>query len=361
MHQESLTPPSADRFRRSVLMVIIAVSVLGTLGGWYIMGARGLLSPVLHAVQAVTLVVLLALFLATWLKLLPQHLLELSCLVYAAGICMVCMALRMYSRRYGAAIDLEPLYLWIPMVYVFAFMLTNHKTGLVVSSGIFGLFLCVSLPYLVQHIDGPYANFTVQLHVVSAALIATLYFFSSYQHRLRLVQVKADRLAHLSNTDDLTKLPNRRHMASVLDGELARFSDGGSGFAVMLFDIDHFKSINDRFGHAAGDETLVALAACATDVLRGMGALGRWGGDEFMALVRDIDPADAERVADALCAQVAASPRPGGQSITISCGVTVAIRNDSVDSLLQRADAALYAAKRAGRDRAESLLETQAG
>lgn len=158
------------------MMVIIAVSVLGTLSGWYIMAARGLLSPVLQAVQGVTLVVLLALFLATWLKWLPQRAIELSCLVFAGGICVACMALRMYSPRYGAAIDLEPLYIWIPMVYVFAFMLTNHKTGLVVSLGFFGMFLCVSLPYLAQHIDGRYANFTVQLHVVSAAMIATLYF-----------------------------------------------------------------------------------------------------------------------------------------------------------------------------------------
>ncbi|HKV64756.1 MAG TPA: GGDEF domain-containing protein, partial [Rhodanobacteraceae bacterium] len=352
---------SADRFRRSVLMVIIAVSVLGTLAGWYIMAARGLLSPALYAVQAVTLVVLLLLFMATWLRVLPQWFLELSCLMYAAAVCVACMALRMYSPRYGATIDLEPLYLWIPVVYVFAFMLTNHRTGLLVSLGIFGLFLCVSLPYLAWHIDGRYANFTVQLHVVSVALIATLYFFSSYQHRLRLVQVKAEQLARLSNTDELTRLPNRRHMASLLEGELTRFANGGAGFALMLFDIDHFKSINDRFGHGAGDETLVALAARVTDVFLGMGALGRWGGDEFMALVPGMGSADAERVAAALCTQVAVSALPGGRRITISCGVTVVGRNDSIDSLLQRADAALYAAKRAGRDRAESFLEKADG
>jgi diguanylate cyclase (GGDEF)-like protein len=343
------------------LLVIIVVSVLGTLAGWYIMAARGLLSPVLHAVQAVTLVVLLLLFVAAWLKLLPQRFLELSCLVFAAAVCVACMALRLYSPEYGASIDLEPLYLWIPVVYVFAFMLTNHRTGLVVSLGIFTLFLCISLPYLVRHIDGRYANFTIQLHVVSAAMIATLYFFSSYQHRLRLVQVKADQLARLSNTDDLTRLPNRRHMASLLEGELARFAEGGRSFAVMLFDIDHFKAVNDRFGHGVGDATLVALAARATEVFLGMGALGRWGGDEFMALVSDIGPVDAKRVADALCAQVAASPLPGGRSITISCGVAVAGLHDNIDSLLQRADAALYAAKRAGRDRAESFPETKAG
>jgi diguanylate cyclase (GGDEF)-like protein len=361
MHEKNPPPPSADRFRRSVLLVIIVVSVLGTLAGWYIMAARGLLSPVLHVVQATSLVVLLVLFVGAWLKLLPQRFLELSCLVFAAAVCVACMALRMYAPGYGAAIDLEPLYLWIPMVYVFAFMLTDHRTGLVVSLGIFALFLCVSLPYLVRHIDGRYANFTIQLHVVCAAMIVTLYFFSSYQHRLRLVQVQADQLARLSNTDELTRLPNRRHMASLLEAELARFANGGRGFAVMLFDIDHFKLVNDRFGHGTGDATLVALATRATEVFLGTGALGRWGGDEFMALVSDIGPVDAKRVADALCAQVAATPLPGGRSITISCGVAVANVDDNIDNLLQRADAALYAAKRAGRDRAEGCPELKAG
>lgn len=213
-------------------MVIIAVSVLGTLGGWYIAAARGLLSPVLQAAQAVTLVVLLALFLATWLELLPQRLLELSCLVYAAAICVVCMALLMYSPSYGAGIDIEPLYIWIPMVYVFAFMLTNHKVGLIVSLGIFAMFLGVSLPYLVQRIDGPHANFTVQLHVVSAAMITTLYFFARYQHHLHLAQATVGQLSQLSNTDALTQLANRRGMASAIDADLARYAERGNGFAV---------------------------------------------------------------------------------------------------------------------------------
>ena len=338
-------------------MVIIAVSAFGTLSGWYIMAARGLLSPVLHVVQAVTLVVLLSLFLALWLKLLPQRAIELTCLVFAAGICVACMALRMYSPSYGASIDLEPLYIWIPMVYVFAFMLTNHKTGLVVSLGLFGIFLCVSLPYLALHIDGRYTNFTVQLHVVSAAMIATLYFFSRYQHQLRVAQATVGQLSQLSNTDALTQLSNRRGMASAIDAELVRYAEQGSTFAVMLFDIDHFKVINDRLGHGAGDAALVTLARRATEVFRGIGDLGRWGGDEFVVLVRNVDPDDASRMADALCVHVASEPLPGDWPITISCGVTAVRRGDNIDSLLQRADAALYAAKSAGRNRVESILE----
>lgn len=337
-------------------MVIIAVSVLGTLSGWYIMWTRGTISPTLHTVQAVTTVVLAVLFLVTWLRLLPQRTIEVCCLLYAVGICVVCMALRMYSPRYGAAIDLEPLYLWIPVAYLFAFMLTNHKTGLIVSLGVFALFVGVSLPYLVHDIHAPYANFTVQLHVVSAAMITTLYFFSSYQHRLRLAQVAVEQLAQLSNTDELTKLPNRRRMASVIEAELVRFVDGGRGFAVMLFDIDHFKTVNDRFGHGAGDDALMALAARAAEVIQGMGTLSRWGGDEFLALVRDIGSEDAVRMAGALCTYVGSMPQPGVQPITISCGVTIVKSHDNIDSLLQRADAALYAAKNDGRNRAKSIL-----
>ena len=301
-------------------MVIIAVSVLGTLSGWYIMAARGLLSPVLHAVQGVSLVVLLALFLATWLELLPQRGIELSCLVFAAAVCVACMALRMYSPRYGAAIDLEPLYIWIPMVYVFAFMLTNHRVGLVVSLGIFCVFLCVSLPYLVRHLDGRYANFTVQLHVVSAAMITTLYFFARYQHRLHLAQATVGQLSQLSNTDALTQLSNRRGMAAAIDAELARYGEQGKSFALMLFDIDHFKMINDRLGHGAGDAALVMLARRAADVFRGMGELGRWGGDEFVALIRNVDLEDAARMAEALCVHVASESLSGDSPMTISCG-----------------------------------------
>lgn len=340
-----------------MLIVIIVMALLGTLIGWYSMAKRGTLSPVLLATQSVTTVVLVALLLSAWREWLPLHTTELGCLVYAAVICVACMALRMYSPHYGAALDLKPLYLWIPVIYVFAFTLTDHRTGLVISLSIMALFIVVSLPYLVRDIDAPDANFTVQLHVVSGALIATLYFFSRYQHRLRLAQATVAQLAWLSSTDELTKLANRRHMATVIDAELAQPARRGRGLAIMLFDIDHFKAINDRFGHAAGDAAIVALAGQAVEVFRGVGILGRWGGDEFVALVRDMESADAMRLANLLCRCVAASELPGGRPITVSCGVTMAADADSIDSLLQRADAALYAAKRAGRNRVEGILE----
>lgn len=174
---------------------------------------------------------------------------------------------------------------------------------------------------------------------------------------MRLAEATVGQLSQLSNTDALTRLSNRRGMASAIDAELVRYAEQGNTFAVMLFDIDHFKVINDRLGHGAGDAALVMLAERATEMFRGMGELGRWGGDEFVALVRNVDPEDASRMADALCVHVASEPLPGGAPMTISCGVAAVRRGDSIDSLLQRADAALYAAKRAGRNRVESILE----
>ncbi len=355
MSPQTWPPPSTDRFRRNALLTVMAVGLLATVGGWYALSVRGPLSSTLFAVQAVTAVVLSALLVVAWLRWLPQRVLELCCLLYIVGVCAVCMALRLYSPLYGAGIHIQPLYLWIPLIYLFAFMLTDHTAGLVLSLCIWALFVGVSLPYLMHGLGGTYANFTLQLNVVSAAMIVFLYFFSSYQHRLRLAQVTMDQLAHLSDTDELTGLPNRRCMTKAMRAELA--NRRGRGFAVMLFDIDRFKDVNDELGHGAGDATLMALATRVARTFRGEDHLGRWGGDEFLALVCGTGPEDAMRKAKGLCGQVAAAPLFGTRQVTISCGVTVARDDDTIDSLLRRADAALYAAKRAGRNRAEAVLE----
>lgn len=347
---------AGDRFKRRILLVILAMAELGTITGWYIMATRGVLGAVLVAVQLATAGVLLVLFLATWRQWLPLRAVEAGCLALSVTAFAVCMVLRMYLPRYGGGIDLQTLYLWFPAMYVFAFTLTNHRTGLWLSLGILLLFIGISVPYFVHDVHAPYANLTMQFHVASGALIAILYFFAKYQHRLRQAQATMQQLAYLSNTDDLTNLANRRSMAMLLDAELVHAAEG-RGFAALLFDVDHFKSINDGFGHGAGDAVLVALAERARGVFRASDALGRWGGDEFLAIVRGVGLDDAMRIANALCASVASSPLVAGNRVTVSCGVTVAIAGDHIDRLLQRADAALYAAKRAGRNCAQCAVE----
>ncbi|MGB7414553.1 MAG: GGDEF domain-containing protein, partial [Thermosynechococcaceae cyanobacterium] len=220
---------------------------------------------------------------------------------------------------------------------------------------ILALFVSISLPYLVHHFDQPESNFTIQLHMVSAVLIAALYFFSSYQHRFQIAQLTSDELARLANTDELTKLANRRQMNETIRTELVRFTRYGHPFSIILIDVDHFKTVNDRFGHSVGDKTLVALAARIMNALRDVDTLGRWGGEEFIVILPETRFEKTLRKATKLCGHVAEQPLIGDHTTTISCGVTIVMTGDTTDTLLQRADAALYEAKGSGRNRAKGI------
>jgi diguanylate cyclase (GGDEF)-like protein len=359
MKPQDSVQPASDSLKRIVLMAILALSWVGSGIAWAMMESRGLSSAVLRVVFGLNLVFHPTVFVIVWRRLLPLRIVDMSCLLFAAGLCAACMALRLYSPAYGASIDLQPLYLWIPVIYVFVFTLAGHRSSLKISLAILALFIAISVPYLVLQVDPPYGNFTVQLHVVSAVLIAALYFFSSYQQRFQIAQLTVDELARLANTDELTKLANRRRMTEAIESELVRFARYGHTFSIILIDIDHFKTVNDRFGHGVGDQTLVALAARTTDVLRDVDTLGRWGGEEFVVILPETRFGETLDKAAALCGHVAAAPLVGEHGITISCGVTSVTTGDTADSLLQRADEALYAAKRRGRNRAEGVLETQ--
>ena len=346
----------ADSLKRRVLITIMALSWVGSCLAWAQMESLGISSPTLRVVFGVNVVFHPVMATIVWKRLLPLGIVELACLFFASGLCAACMALRLYSPTYGASIELESLYLWIPIIYVFAFTLPNHKSSLKISLVNLALFVSISLPYLVHHFDQPGSNFTIQLHIVSGVMIAALYFFSSYVHRFHVAQLTVDELAHLANTDELTQLANRRRLTEAIEHELMRFTRYGHPFSIIAFDIDHFKAVNDRFGHRGGDECLVALAARITRILRQVDTLGRWGGEEFIVILPETRFEETIKKADSLCSHVAATPIVGEHAVTISCGVTSAMRGDTTETLVRRADVALYAAKRNGRNRAEGVL-----
>jgi diguanylate cyclase (GGDEF)-like protein len=156
-------------------------------------------------------------------------------------------------------------------------------------------------------------------------------------------------------TDYLTDLPNRR---TITGSGVARFNAArrtGGKFAVAIIDIDHFKSINDRFGHDVGDLALKHVAALLNQVCRGPHMLGRQGGEEFVALLDNANPADAHAAGERLRLAIAEHPlalSSGPLAITASIGVSAIDAGDKeFDDLLRRADLALYDAKAAGRNR----------
>jgi diguanylate cyclase (GGDEF)-like protein len=170
-------------------------------------------------------------------------------------------------------------------------------------------------------------------------------------HELEKAHAKAVRR---SREDPLTGIFNRRHFSEVLVGELARLRRGGDAPAVLLIDLDHFKSVNDIHGHLAGDAALCASAERIASALRGSDCLARWGGEEFAILAPATDRAGAAALAERARSAFAERPiEANGVPIrlTLSLGVAVGDVGDTPDTLLHRADDALYEAKRAGRDR----------
>ncbi len=157
----------------------------------------------------------------------------------------------------------------------------------------------------------------------------------------------------LARTDLLTGLYNRRKLDEAIEREAARAREGGR-FCVILGDVDHFKAVNDRHGHKVGDVVLVAFAVALRDGLRADDTLGRWGGEEFMALCPDTDLATAVSVAERLRCRMEETALPVAGVRTCSFGVAELQPGESVDGLVMRVDAALYLAKRNGRNRVEA-------
>ncbi|AWB08774.1 GGDEF domain-containing protein (plasmid) [Azospirillum humicireducens] len=164
----------------------------------------------------------------------------------------------------------------------------------------------------------------------------------------------AQALHAASQTDPLTELPNRRHMVDRLEAELCRVGRSGGGFALIMLDIDHFKEVNDAFGHAAGDHVLVEAAGLLRRNLRGHDLCARWGGEEFLILLPDTDQVQAETVAEKLRGLIAhhsITHQGRGIGVTLSLGVAAYRPGRTADDCIQAADDALYIAKRAGRNR----------
>jgi len=162
------------------------------------------------------------------------------------------------------------------------------------------------------------------------------------------------RLAVMATQDDLTGVYNRRHFLDVAEREWARCQRYNDDVALLLIDVDHFKSINDTHGHSAGDAALVEIARSASQTLRQADLLARFGGEELIVLLPRTDPLGALDVAERIRERVAARRVPWNDielCSTVSIGVaSIGADHSSLDLVLRDADEALFAAKQAGRN-----------
>jgi diguanylate cyclase (GGDEF)-like protein len=196
-----------------------------------------------------------------------------------------------------------------------------------------------------------------QAQLVYAMLYATLPIMMSALIMNVINARLHERLQARAATDELTGALMRRALREQAPQALARAASAGRHAALLMVDIDHFKTINDGYGHAAGDEVLRQLAHTLRAQLRPDALVARYGGEEFIVVVEVGDVAAARGVAERLRLAVAAMPcRLGGGvtvEITVSIGVAIVGPGEELEKGLERADEAMYRAKRAGRDRVE--------
>jgi len=161
------------------------------------------------------------------------------------------------------------------------------------------------------------------------------------------------RLKEFSFKDEVTGLYNRRFFSIRLEEEVSRYRRFNHAVTVVLLDLDDFKVVNDELGHGAGDETLRALAEILLRHSRGINVICRFGGDEFAVLLVETSKAAARLYADRICHVLATYPFAHGRRVTASIGIA-SLPEDvapAADDLIRAADEALYAAKRAGKNR----------
>ena len=160
---------------------------------------------------------------------------------------------------------------------------------------------------------------------------------------------QAERNAH---TDALTGLGNRHWMRTMFEREVTRTQHSKKSLCLMMIDVDHFKTFNDRYGHIAGDRVLAAVADALREFLRPTDLVARFGGDEFAVLLPELKVNQARQTAERVRQQVAAlSPPSLSTAVTVSIGIAMRSGDDDVATLVQRADAAMYQAKQGGRNR----------
>ncbi|WP_344656507.1 GGDEF domain-containing protein [Catenulispora subtropica] len=194
---------------------------------------------------------------------------------------------------------------------------------------------------------GP-GRFTVWVEITASVILTLVVILHVRAQADRLKRV----LAQQARTDPLTGLGNRRAFDEAMDREIARHRRTRAPLSLLAVDVDHFKLINDTWGHAAGDETLASLGDLLPRLVRAGDVIGRIGGEEFGVLMPDCGHAQALARADSLRAEVSAVSGTWAHKVTVSVGVaTLPDSASTMTDLVIAADLALYAAKESGRDR----------
>jgi diguanylate cyclase (GGDEF)-like protein len=250
---------------------------------------------------------------------------------------------------------------WYPLAFGLSYLFLNNRAAMTLTALVLGYELVsfyartgwaaadlVAPTYLV-----PLLWNTVISQVMYAALLIAIVHI---KQQVRGAREHAQAMAHKAHSDALTGMLNRRGLDDLLS-RVGRETMADSMTSIFMMDVDHFKAVNDTFGHSAGDVVLVELAQLISGQIRGLDALGRWGGEEFMVVAPGITGKMAADLGERIRQSVQQHDFAQVGSLTISVGIATLRPDTDVAQTIEQADRALYAAKNGGRNRVVTAAE----
>jgi diguanylate cyclase (GGDEF)-like protein len=347
--------PHQSFIRRTMLLVLVCAALGGTFAALV-----HLRQPQPHPLDlAISIGVVLVMgALAVALALQPMRLLQVVWAAFAAGLVALALPAWIYPLQAiatpgGSLVDTLPPVAagLLPLILtMIVFLRPRHAFRAALAA-----WLIVATPilfYLFAHqaeLRTPRGlDIAMTLGPVMLMLVVYIPFHRNVERRFSALQIERARMQTLAEHDGLTGLFNRRASEDVL-ANLVNAREASD--ALVLFDVDHFKRINDNHGHPVGDEVLRQIARRCEGVLRRDDVLARWGGEEFLLLVRSARGDGIVHVAETLRRAIAEPPIEPVGTVTASFGIAMFHPDDTLQSWLQRADEALYAAKQGGRNR----------
>jgi len=345
-----LRPGIDDRFRRNMLFGATGIATALSVAFWIIGASKDVDSVERIVVPALTLCFGVLTLLA-WRGRLRSA--ELGLLAVAAGVLLERIHFTRHSLEPGLlpVLDTYELLIWFPSVYVFAFLLIDKKYALLYCVGLLAGSLFIVWDWMLPGTDGIYHADLTEFYIGQMGAIMLVFLFAQIKERFLDTHKLAVDLRSFAEMDFLTGIFNRRAVTQILEQEMARADRLGGPLSVVLIDLDHFKRINDSFGHDEGDRALRRVALLVDRSRRQTDGFGRWGGEEFLLVVPGLGLEDAARAADRLRGAIEAGNRGARAGVTASFGVAEYRDGDKVASLVKRADQALMDAKARGRNR----------
>jgi diguanylate cyclase len=337
---ESQIPATLTAFKVRIGFWLLLIGAIACFIPWCIGFTVGELGP--NDLYSLPILAVCFLGTAVWLRLQPALILLMQTFVLILlatyGLSdFVLVSLQAISQPGVGAAGLS----WLSVVLTMFFFAYAERIAITLGLGYVALYLLATLIFFRSGIAYPQVNVMLQFFLANGVLLGLLWLISQFRNSYQTMYA-------IAHTDALTGIMNRRSMQDQLEQQASQ----QRGFGILLIDIDYFKRINDSYGHAIGDQVLRELALLLEGQTRSQEIVSRWGGEEFLVLSNGLTPDVTQQVAQRLLESIRTA-RLAGLNVTISIGLAWREESETLESVIARADTALYLAKANGRDRFE--------